>query len=121
MTKTLAKVYYENGKVNSEIKYKDGHIASCKDLQVLKDKKYYLIDDKCTRCGSTHTGDWAYGLIRLDQNEKLDKKRNRGELRLGGCMIRVGRPKHFCLECGTNLFEYSSKDKNISSIRYKDK
>ncbi len=79
----------------------DGNNTACKDLQVLKNKKYYLIDNKCSKCGSTHIGNYMYGLIHPDA--KLDAKIDKGEIRLGGCMISEDNPKYFCLKCGTDL------------------
>ena len=82
---------------------KDGNNTACKNLQAIKDKKYYLIDGKCSKCGSTHIGKYLYGLIL--PNEKLDKKINKGEIRLGGCMISEDSPNHHCIKCGVDLYE----------------
>ena len=86
---------------------KDGNNTACKNLQVLKDKKYYLIDGKCSKCGSTDIGKYLYGLIR--PNDKLDEKINKGEIRLGGCMISRDSPNHHCNKCGVDLYEKKPK------------
>jgi len=86
---------------------KDGNNTACKNVQALKDKKYYLIDGKCSRCGSTHIGKYLYGLIR--PNKKLDGKINKGEIRLGGCMISDDSPNYHCIKCGVDLYEKKPK------------
>jgi hypothetical protein len=88
---------------------KDGNDTACIALQVLKNKKYYIVDGKCSKCGSTHIGRYLYGLVHPDK--KLNAKIDKGEVVLGGCMISEDSPKHFCRNCGANLHEQKIKHK----------
>ncbi len=84
----------------------DGNNTACKDLQVLKNKKYYVIDKKCSKCGSIHIGTYMYGYVIPDT--KLQVKIDKGEIRLGGCMLPENPPEHFCLKCGVDLYEHNT-------------
>ncbi len=77
----------------------DGNQQACIDLK----KTYYLVDGKCSKCGSTHIGHYAYGLIRPD--EKMQIKIDKGEIILGGCMVSEDNPTSFYLDCGADLYD----------------
>ena len=93
----------------------DGNNTACADLQVLKDKKYYIVDGKCSRCGSTHIGKYLYGLI--DPDKKMQEKIDRGEIVLNGCMIYKNSPKYYCPKCGVDLHEQDKKSEHTNSNR----
>ncbi len=53
----------------------------------------------CPRCGSTDSIRIAYGLPGLDMAEAEE----RGEIRLGGCLVGPESPDFECLGCGAAL------------------
>ncbi len=88
----------------------DGDDKACWNLKVLKNKRYYLLNGKCSKCGSTHIGRYQYGLVHPDK--AMQKKIDNGEIILGGCVISGDSPKNHCLKCGATLYDLDRQDRS---------
>jgi len=59
---------------------------------------------RCTKCGSTNTAEYLYGLPKFDDN--LQKELDEKKIVLGGCMVSDFDPKYKCNNCNAD-FGYS--------------
>jgi hypothetical protein len=62
-----------------------------------------LTERTCPNCNETNVAEIMYGLPTQEFMEELDKEKNKGKYRLGGCCISNDDPAFSCNDCG-NLF-----------------
>ena len=62
-----------------------------------------MTEKTCPNCNGTNVAEIMYGLPTQKFMEELDKEKNKGKYRLGGCCISNDDPAFSCNDCG-NLF-----------------
>ena len=62
-----------------------------------------MTERTCPNCNGTNVAEIMYGLPTQKFMEELDKEKNKGKYRLGGCCISNDDPAFSCNDCG-NLF-----------------
>jgi hypothetical protein len=62
-----------------------------------------LTEKTCPNCNGTNVAEIMYGLPTQEFMEELDKEKNKGKYRLGGCCISNDDPAFSCNDCGELL------------------
>ena len=63
----------------------------------------------CPNCNGTNVAEIMYGLPTQEFMKELDKEKNKGKYRLGGCCISNDDPAFSCNDCG-ELFGHREEE-----------
>ena len=70
-----------------------------------------MTEKTCPNCNGTNVAEIMYGLPTQEFMEELDKEKNKGKYRLGGCCISNDDPAFSCNDCG-NLFGHREEEED---------
>lgn len=68
-----------------------------------------MTERTCPNCNGTNVAEIMYGLPTQEFMEELDKEKNKGKYRLGGCCISNDDPAFSCNDCG-ELFGHREEE-----------
>ena len=68
-----------------------------------------MTERTCPNCNGTNVAEIMYGLPTQKFMEELDKEKNKGKYRLGGCCISNDDPAFSCNDCG-ELFGHREEE-----------
>ena len=68
-----------------------------------------MTEKTCPNCNGTNVAEIMYGLPTQKFMEELDKEKNKGKYRLGGCCISNDDPAFSCNDCG-ELFGHREEE-----------
>ena len=70
-----------------------------------------MTERTCPNCNGTNVAEIMYGLPTQEFMEELDKEKNKGKYRLGGCCISNDDPAFSCNDCGC-LFGHREEEED---------
>ena len=70
-----------------------------------------MTERTCPNCNGTNVAEIMYGLPTQKFMEELDKEKNKGKYRLGGCCISNDDPAFSCTDCGC-LFGHREEEED---------